>query len=167
MSMSHSGESRRRGMDALRRRRPQGLLGLRRVHDPRPPRRVVVPVGGRATARSTEMARAVGGDRRRGQGSVASLAPRRRMSRLLSACRDTPRSPAAAPWLPATAVRPGPGRRRSTLYPFAALELSPVDWQQHYGPIWPALARAKRRYDPDGVLASGPDVFRMPGTRKS
>jgi cytokinin dehydrogenase len=47
-----------------------------------------------------------------------------------------------------------------THYPFAALELSPGDWQKHYGSAWPALVRAKRRYDPDGVLASGPNLFR-------
>lgn len=46
------------------------------------------------------------------------------------------------------------------LYPFSALELSPVEWQQHYGTTWTGLARAKHRYDPDHVLASGPDLFR-------
>jgi cytokinin dehydrogenase len=50
-----------------------------------------------------------------------------------------------------------------TLYPFAALELSGREWQQHYGPVWPALARAKRRYDPDLVLASGPNPLRATG----
>jgi cytokinin dehydrogenase len=50
-----------------------------------------------------------------------------------------------------------------TLYPFAALELSGQEWQQHYGTCWPALARAKRRYDPAFVLASGPNPFRVTG----
>jgi FAD/FMN-containing dehydrogenase len=50
-----------------------------------------------------------------------------------------------------------------TLYPFAALELSSLDWRQHYGAAWPALAQAKRRYDPDGVFASGPDLFHVTG----
>jgi cytokinin dehydrogenase len=47
-----------------------------------------------------------------------------------------------------------------TLYPFSAVGLSGREWQQHYGAVWPALAHAKRRYDPDRVLASGPDLFR-------
>lgn len=46
-----------------------------------------------------------------------------------------------------------------TLYPFSAVELTPLEWQQHYGAAWPALAQAKRRYDPDSVFASGPDIF--------
>jgi cytokinin dehydrogenase len=46
-----------------------------------------------------------------------------------------------------------------THYPFSALELSHRDWQEHYGVRWSALADAKRRYDPDSVLASGPDLF--------
>jgi FAD/FMN-containing dehydrogenase len=46
-----------------------------------------------------------------------------------------------------------------THYPVGAIPLSRQDWQRHYGPAWEALVRAKRRYDPDGVLASGPDVF--------
>lgn len=41
-----------------------------------------------------------------------------------------------------------------TLYPFAALEMWQPDWEQHYGPLWPALRRAKRRYDPAHVFAS-------------
>ena len=45
------------------------------------------------------------------------------------------------------------------LYPFSALKLSSDDWRRHYGSEWPMLARAKRRYDPDNVLASGPDLF--------
>ena len=47
-----------------------------------------------------------------------------------------------------------------TLYPFSAVGMSDLEWQQHYGAVWPALAHAKRRHDPDRVLASGPDVFR-------
>jgi FAD/FMN-containing dehydrogenase len=38
--------------------------------------------------------------------------------------------------------------------------LSREDWQRHYGERWPALLAAKRRYDPDNVFASGPDIFR-------
>ena len=46
-----------------------------------------------------------------------------------------------------------------TLYPFAALELTKQDWRRHYGARWHDLARAKRRYDPDGVFASGPNLY--------
>jgi FAD/FMN-containing dehydrogenase len=46
------------------------------------------------------------------------------------------------------------------LYPFSALQLSREHWQRHYGERWPALLAAKRRYDPDNVFASGPDIFR-------
>ena len=45
-----------------------------------------------------------------------------------------------------------------TLYPFAAVELSQADWEQHYGPRLPALLDAKRRYDPQRVFASGPNL---------
>lgn len=45
-----------------------------------------------------------------------------------------------------------------TLYPFAALEMSPNDWRDHYGPRWHDLIRAKRRYDPENVFASGPPL---------
>jgi cytokinin dehydrogenase len=49
-----------------------------------------------------------------------------------------------------------------TLYPFSAVAVSGLEWQRHYGAVWPALADAKRRYDPDWILASGPDLFRPP-----
>jgi FAD/FMN-containing dehydrogenase len=38
--------------------------------------------------------------------------------------------------------------------------MSDLEWQQHYGSAWPMLARAKQRYDPDRLFASGPDLFR-------
>jgi cytokinin dehydrogenase len=47
-----------------------------------------------------------------------------------------------------------------TLFPFSALGVSGLEWQQHYGAVWPALVQAKRRYDPDRLLASVPDLFR-------
>ena len=47
-----------------------------------------------------------------------------------------------------------------TLYPFAALELTRDDWRRNYGSAWSALTRAKQRYDPSNVFASGPDLFR-------
>lgn len=45
-----------------------------------------------------------------------------------------------------------------TLYPFAAVEMAQADWEQHYGPRFPALLDAKRRYDPQRVFASGPNL---------
>lgn len=52
-----------------------------------------------------------------------------------------------------------------TLYPFSAVKVSGIEWQRHYGAAWSALTHAKRRYDPDHVLASGPDLFRGRATR--
>jgi FAD/FMN-containing dehydrogenase len=46
-----------------------------------------------------------------------------------------------------------------TLYPFSTVRLSRHDWQLHYGPQWEALVKAKDRYDPGNVFASGPDIF--------
>jgi cytokinin dehydrogenase len=46
-----------------------------------------------------------------------------------------------------------------THYPISALRLAAQDWRRHYGPYWGELLAAKRRYDPDNVLASGPDVL--------
>jgi FAD/FMN-containing dehydrogenase len=45
------------------------------------------------------------------------------------------------------------------LYPFAAVELTQEDWRRHYRAQWRDLAKAKRRYDPDAVLASGPQLY--------
>jgi cytokinin dehydrogenase len=45
------------------------------------------------------------------------------------------------------------------LYPFAAVELTQEDWRRHYGAQWHELAKAKRRYDPDAVFASGPQLY--------
>jgi cytokinin dehydrogenase len=50
--------------------------------------------------------------------------------------------------------------RGGTLYPYSALELSRDDWRRHYGERWGGLVDAKRRFDPDNVFASGPDLFR-------
>src|SRR5262245_8679628 len=49
--------------------------------------------------------------------------------------------------------------RGGTIYPFGAVQLSRLDWQKHYGQHWSKLVNAKRRYDPDNVFASGPDIF--------
>lgn len=46
-----------------------------------------------------------------------------------------------------------------TLYPYAAVRLSAHEWRKHYGAAFAGLAAAKRRYDPDNVFASGPDIF--------
>jgi len=46
-----------------------------------------------------------------------------------------------------------------TLYPFAAIELTREDWRRHYGAQWGAFEQAKRRYDPDAVFASGPNLY--------
>jgi FAD/FMN-containing dehydrogenase len=46
-----------------------------------------------------------------------------------------------------------------THYPISAVRLAAKDWRRHYGPYWDELLAAKRRYDPDNVLASGPDVL--------
>lgn len=54
-----------------------------------------------------------------------------------------------------------------THYPFSALQLARRDWRLHYGPHWDMLVQAKRRYDPDNVLASGPDIFRKHGQRST
>jgi FAD/FMN-containing dehydrogenase len=45
------------------------------------------------------------------------------------------------------------------LYPFAAIELTREDWRRHYGAQWRAIEQAKRRYDPDAVFASGPNLY--------
>lgn len=46
-----------------------------------------------------------------------------------------------------------------TLYPFSAVKLSRAEWRQHYGEHFADLARAKRCFDPQNVLASGPGIF--------
>jgi cytokinin dehydrogenase len=46
-----------------------------------------------------------------------------------------------------------------TNYPISAVQLTPEDWRQHYGPEFARLAAAKGRYDPANVFASGPDLF--------
>ena len=50
-------------------------------------------------------------------------------------------------------------RAGGTLYPYSALRMTSYDWEQHYGKAWRNLRRAKRRYDPARVLASGPDTL--------
>jgi cytokinin dehydrogenase len=40
-----------------------------------------------------------------------------------------------------------------TLGPFGYMPMSPADWKAHFGSRWDELTGAKRRYDPDAVLA--------------
>ena len=40
-------------------------------------------------------------------------------------------------------------------YPVSALPMTPQDWQLHFGPAWPKLSEAKRRYDPLSLLTPG------------
>jgi FAD/FMN-containing dehydrogenase len=44
-------------------------------------------------------------------------------------------------------------------YPISAVRLGVDDWRAHYGEQWGRLRAAKRRYDSDNVLASGPDIL--------
>jgi FAD/FMN-containing dehydrogenase len=44
-------------------------------------------------------------------------------------------------------------------YPVGAIPVTHDDWVQHFGQIWPAFARAKRRYDPAGILTPGQGIF--------
>ena len=41
------------------------------------------------------------------------------------------------------------------LYPVSALPFDERDWAAHFGPSWPAVRRARQRYDPAGVLTPG------------
>jgi cytokinin dehydrogenase len=45
------------------------------------------------------------------------------------------------------------------LYPASAFPMSSEDWKLHFASRWPALAEARRRYDPDNVLTPGYEVF--------
>jgi len=44
-------------------------------------------------------------------------------------------------------------RRGGTLGPFGYMPMEAADWEAHFGSRWEQLVAAKRRYDPDGVLA--------------
>jgi cytokinin dehydrogenase len=44
-------------------------------------------------------------------------------------------------------------------YPVGAVPLTRRDWEQHFGAQWPRFARAKRRYDPAGILTPGHGIF--------
>jgi cytokinin dehydrogenase len=44
-------------------------------------------------------------------------------------------------------------------YPIDTVPMTYADWHQHYGPVWPFLAAAKDRYDPQHILAPGQGIF--------
>jgi cytokinin dehydrogenase len=44
-------------------------------------------------------------------------------------------------------------------YPVGAFAMSPDDWTAHFGSGWPPFREAKRRYDPEHLLAPGYNVF--------
>ncbi len=46
-----------------------------------------------------------------------------------------------------------------TRYPIGTLDFTPGDWRRHYGRAWHAFKRAKRDYDPKGILTPGPGIF--------
>jgi FAD/FMN-containing dehydrogenase len=45
-------------------------------------------------------------------------------------------------------------------YPVGSIPFTRSDWRDHFGPAWPALAAARRRYDPSGILTPGQRIFR-------
>jgi cytokinin dehydrogenase len=44
-------------------------------------------------------------------------------------------------------------------YPVGATPVTRGGWEQHFGAQWPRFARAKRRYDPAGILTPGHGIF--------
>ncbi|WP_275187175.1 FAD-binding protein [Bradyrhizobium sp. CSA112] len=44
-------------------------------------------------------------------------------------------------------------------YPVSAFAMSPGHWEVHFGSGWPQLREAKRRHDPEHLLAPGYNVF--------
>lgn len=47
-------------------------------------------------------------------------------------------------------------------YPMNAVPMNPEDWPEHYHPYWEQFVRAKRRFDPENILAPGPGIFSPP-----
>lgn len=45
------------------------------------------------------------------------------------------------------------------LYPVSAFPMSRENWRQHFGTIFRPLSNAKAKYDPDGVLTPGYEIF--------
>ena len=52
-------------------------------------------------------------------------------------------------------------------YPVGAIPVSQREWARHYGSAWPAFLRAKRRYDPQHILAPGQGIFAPPTARRA
>ncbi|MET7639742.1 FAD-binding protein [Streptomyces sp. NPDC005438] len=46
-----------------------------------------------------------------------------------------------------------------THYPVGSVPFRRADWQTHFGPVWPALVEARRRYDPADILTPGQGIF--------
>jgi FAD/FMN-containing dehydrogenase len=44
-------------------------------------------------------------------------------------------------------------------YPIGTLVYSYQDWQDHYGALWPEVARAKQRFDPSIIMTPGQGIF--------
>ena len=45
------------------------------------------------------------------------------------------------------------------LYPVSGFPLTPVDWREHFGDLWPAVRSAKERFDPRHGLTPGQGLF--------
>jgi FAD/FMN-containing dehydrogenase len=45
------------------------------------------------------------------------------------------------------------------LYPVSGFPLTTLDWQQHFGDLWPAICSAKERFDPRHALTPGESMF--------
>ncbi|MDO0933476.1 FAD-binding protein [Streptomyces sp. DG2A-72] len=46
-----------------------------------------------------------------------------------------------------------------TLHAVSAVQMTPRDWQAHFGPAWEGFARAKTQYDPHQILTRGYDLW--------
>jgi hypothetical protein len=44
-------------------------------------------------------------------------------------------------------------------YPVGSIPTTAGDWRRHFGPQWPFLEAARRRYDPRGILTPGQGIF--------
>lgn len=44
-------------------------------------------------------------------------------------------------------------------YCIGTIPFSQADWQLHFGPVWEAFTKAKKRFDPMGVLTPGQGIF--------
>ena len=48
---------------------------------------------------------------------------------------------------------------RGTRYASGAIPMTRADWRQHFGASWHDFERAKRRFDPKGILTPGAGIF--------